>query len=219
MKELDLLLTAIMAAPQDDLPRLLYADWLQENGQVERAWFVRVQLQLARHRPDHPEWPTWEQQQRQLLERYEQQWTQPLRTALGLPPGVWGGWVFRRGCAEYFHLPAALLLQRGAALRRVTPLLALYLYPCSPAELRQLVRQEWFGSIIELYAPHTVLDQAAVVHLVDSPYTRKLQRLEVAGLEASVDTYWQHACEQRFGITLPRSLPALPPADRSRRLF
>ena len=41
-------LAAICANPADDTPRLVYADWLDEHGQPERAEFVRVQCELAR---------------------------------------------------------------------------------------------------------------------------------------------------------------------------
>lgn len=43
----DALLAAIRESPQDDAPRLIYADWLDENGQAERAEFLRVQCELA----------------------------------------------------------------------------------------------------------------------------------------------------------------------------
>lgn len=42
------LLKAILASPDDDNVRLVYADWLQEYGEEERAEFVRVQCELAR---------------------------------------------------------------------------------------------------------------------------------------------------------------------------
>jgi uncharacterized protein (TIGR02996 family) len=42
------LLKAVLAAPDDDAPRLIYADWLDEHGRPERAEFVRVQCALAR---------------------------------------------------------------------------------------------------------------------------------------------------------------------------
>lgn len=42
------LLDAILAHPDEDMPRLMYADWLQEHGQDERAEFIRVQIELAR---------------------------------------------------------------------------------------------------------------------------------------------------------------------------
>lgn len=41
------LLAAILAAPEDDAPRLIYADWLEEHDQPERAEFIRVQCALA----------------------------------------------------------------------------------------------------------------------------------------------------------------------------
>ena len=41
-------LDAILAHPDDDGPRLVYADWLDEQGQAARAEFIRVQCELAR---------------------------------------------------------------------------------------------------------------------------------------------------------------------------
>jgi uncharacterized protein (TIGR02996 family) len=40
-------LRAIFDAPDDDLPRLAYADFLEENGEPDRAALIRVQCQLA----------------------------------------------------------------------------------------------------------------------------------------------------------------------------
>ena len=42
------LLHAIREAPEVDLPRLAYADWLDDVGRPERAEFIRVQVELAR---------------------------------------------------------------------------------------------------------------------------------------------------------------------------
>jgi uncharacterized protein (TIGR02996 family) len=41
-------LRAIGAAPEDDAPRLVYADWLDDRGDAARAEFIRVQCELAR---------------------------------------------------------------------------------------------------------------------------------------------------------------------------
>lgn len=51
MTERDALLAAILSSPEDDTPRMIYADWLEERGEVERADFVRVQCELARTPP------------------------------------------------------------------------------------------------------------------------------------------------------------------------
>src|SRR5262245_11162441 len=48
MNDHDALLRAIGEHPEEDTPRLMYADWLEENGQPERAVFVRAQVERAR---------------------------------------------------------------------------------------------------------------------------------------------------------------------------
>src|SRR5262245_41658733 len=46
MSDRDALLAAIRAAPDDDAPRLIFADWLEEHGDADRAEFIRVQVEL-----------------------------------------------------------------------------------------------------------------------------------------------------------------------------
>jgi uncharacterized protein (TIGR02996 family) len=48
MSDADALLDAIFDRPDDDTPRLVYADWLQENGQENYAEFIRLQCAAAR---------------------------------------------------------------------------------------------------------------------------------------------------------------------------
>jgi uncharacterized protein (TIGR02996 family) len=64
-------LKAIAAEPGDDVRRLGYADWLQENGQEERAEFIRAQIRLAT--------PPWNSRDlirsEQLLDRHRANWS------------------------------------------------------------------------------------------------------------------------------------------------
>jgi uncharacterized protein (TIGR02996 family) len=53
LPEWELLLKAVVASPDDDLPRLVAADWLDEHGEPERAEFIRVQVERAK--ADRPE--------------------------------------------------------------------------------------------------------------------------------------------------------------------
>jgi uncharacterized protein (TIGR02996 family) len=46
------LLRRCKEAPEDDAPRLVLADWLEDSGDAARAGFVRLQLRLA-HQPSH----------------------------------------------------------------------------------------------------------------------------------------------------------------------
>jgi len=41
------LLQAIIRNPNDDLPRLVYADWLEESSEYKRAEFIRLQCEIS----------------------------------------------------------------------------------------------------------------------------------------------------------------------------
>jgi len=51
MTEQEALYRSILEDPEDDTVRLVYADYLDENGQPDRAEFIRVQIELAK--PSH----------------------------------------------------------------------------------------------------------------------------------------------------------------------
>ena len=48
--EADAFLEAIFAAPDDDTPRLVYADWLEEHGHPAYAQLIRLQCEAAHRR-------------------------------------------------------------------------------------------------------------------------------------------------------------------------
>jgi uncharacterized protein (TIGR02996 family) len=48
MTDASALLAAIRARPKDDAPRLVYADWLDEHGDPDRARLIRAQVAVAR---------------------------------------------------------------------------------------------------------------------------------------------------------------------------
>src|SRR5215471_15158597 len=83
------LLAAVWEYPHEDTPRLVYADWLQENGQPERAEFIRVQCEMWRIDP----WEARMDELRALAETlrgpYTARWETPA------PPG--GSATFERG--------------------------------------------------------------------------------------------------------------------------
>lgn len=51
MSERQAFLEAICREPAEDVHRLVFADWLDEHGEPERAEFIRVQCELARTDP------------------------------------------------------------------------------------------------------------------------------------------------------------------------
>jgi uncharacterized protein (TIGR02996 family) len=91
------LLEDVLAHPQEDSPRLIYADWCEENGDPARAELIRVQIELARL----PRWDgrrlALEGREKALLERHTERWCERL-------PG-WGE-EGREG--QHLHVPARL---------------------------------------------------------------------------------------------------------------
>ena len=72
--EIRAFLRAIAAAPDDDLPRLVFADWLDENGRSERAEFIRVEVEIARTTPGHPRRGALFERRQQLFKTHAPDW-------------------------------------------------------------------------------------------------------------------------------------------------
>src|SRR5207249_6247262 len=92
-------LDAIRAAPDDDGPRLIYADWLEERGDP-RGEFIRLQVELARLPADDPRLPELKAREQALLAEHRDAWLAPLRELVEDDPD------FRRGFVERVTLNA-----------------------------------------------------------------------------------------------------------------
>ncbi len=87
------LLQAILANPDEDTPRLIYADWLDEHDDPARAEFIRVQCRIAARLP-HETSPTDPDHQRelQLVSQMSERWLAELSTVRGVRwIGFWRG--------------------------------------------------------------------------------------------------------------------------------
>src|SRR5580765_5805820 len=73
MNSEDHFLMAIAADPDDDAPRMAYADWLMAEKNP-RGEFIRLQLQLARMPADHPARPDLERREKSLLKKHAKAW-------------------------------------------------------------------------------------------------------------------------------------------------
>jgi uncharacterized protein (TIGR02996 family) len=107
-------LEAIRAAPDDDGPRLVYADWLDERGDP-RGEFIRLQIALAGIPADDPGRTPLERQERRLLNANWGRWGGPLR-ALGVER-----FSFGRGFIEAVATNIDTLLRSGEELFRLAP--------------------------------------------------------------------------------------------------
>lgn len=170
-------LRSLLDQPEDDTLRLAMADWLDEHDQPGRAEFVRVQVELARGVDDRDRRRALELRQRDLLLAHESEWVAPLAKVLGCKEGQWGGWVFRRGFVEYFHLPAAVVNRNGGRLSELTPVRELFLRPCSSGNVVTLCRRPWLSSVTHLYLEGVNLTPPAMEAMLESPYLTHLRVL------------------------------------------
>jgi uncharacterized protein (TIGR02996 family) len=69
----------IIAHPDDDAPRLIFADWLDEHDRPERAELIRLQCALARTDSFTPQFKKLLQRERALLKLHKKEWAQPFR--------------------------------------------------------------------------------------------------------------------------------------------
>src|SRR5262249_20802400 len=109
----DPFLRAILENPDDDTPRLVYADWLEERDDP-RGEFIRVQCRLARMSGEDPLRPDLEARERDLLASHGEGWVGPLR------PWV-TGWTFRRGFLERVRVTVPVYLEHADVLLRLAP--------------------------------------------------------------------------------------------------
>jgi hypothetical protein len=210
------------------------ADWLEENDDPARAEFIRVQVELARGVEERERRNALEQRQRELLNEHEREWVKPLLETLDgkedeaggwvfpraanetrSPEHSWGGCVFRRGFAEYFHLPAPVINRHGEKLARLTPVRELYLSPCKSVNIVWLSKKPWLKSLVALrarvgrLAVHDGNDPElgeglnieAIQALIDSPHLENVQVLDIYA-RSDVSEGLAKAYRRRFGHPL-----------------
>lgn len=96
--------SAIVAERDDDTHRLVFADWLDDHGESDRAAFLRAQIQLTRTEPWDPEYADLKACERRLLARNRDSWVEPIRPflhrAFQYPGDLDTIGVFRRGLLD-----------------------------------------------------------------------------------------------------------------------
>jgi len=119
------LLAAIVETPDDDAPRLVYADWLQSRGDP-RGELILLQCQLAAD-PDDDRRRAIRITENKLLAAHLAGWLEPLRAVLPPGPEFSSPYKFElhRGFVEEAHLTVdcassfAALWERAPVLRRL----------------------------------------------------------------------------------------------------
>jgi uncharacterized protein (TIGR02996 family) len=92
------LLRAVVAAADDDAPRLVFADWLDETGESEQAEFIRLDIRMEALAEDDPARRALGRRRAALIGRHQAAWA-------GLDPELLRhvAPVFHRGLVEELH--------------------------------------------------------------------------------------------------------------------
>jgi uncharacterized protein (TIGR02996 family) len=115
-------LEAIRDAPDDDTPRLVYADWLEEHGDPHGE-FIRVQCALARlPQGDSHRWAL-AKRERQLWERHHTEWLK------GHDPSRAGLKTFLRGFRFFIRHRVNDYPRRQQYVSRWAPVQSVALFP------------------------------------------------------------------------------------------
>jgi uncharacterized protein (TIGR02996 family) len=183
------LAAAIIADPDDDTVRLAAADFLEENGDPDRAAFIRIQIELARLAA-MGEGQSLEADHLRAKERaflgplsvHAKLWAAEacpelvqvnVRGGSGIDVGISGAerLTWARGFVEGIRCPAEVWVRHGAAVRKRQPIRSLILTDCGP-----ISRGQW-------YAFFPVLRGLRIVTLqgVDQSTGRWIQGWLVAG--------------------------------------
>lgn len=204
MNDADPFLQEILASPEDDGPRLIYADWLQERGDP-RGEFIHLQCRWEREKnaasrltheeddedrlADESSLESLKDRIQELLHRHEAEWVAPLNDLAQQ-------WVFQRGFIEYVAcrfedfskrhvevfavtpLNSVTLVERGAALmtRREPALPYNARYDCVEA----LAGSPEIARLRGLCLDRCLLDETDIAILAGSPHLSELRRLSLA---------------------------------------
>jgi uncharacterized protein (TIGR02996 family) len=139
------LLRAIRDMPDEDTPRLMYADYLDEEGFSARAEFIRVQIELSQLAEGDPRRIAIEDREHELLAAHEGSW-------LGVSPDEDGltEWEFERGFVSEIAATPDFMLGPGTdvcAAHGVRRWRVQSSQETMREDLREAGQRAWFGRL------------------------------------------------------------------------
>jgi uncharacterized protein (TIGR02996 family) len=187
-------LDSIFETPEDDTLRLVYADWLQENGQPERGEFIRLQVEASRLQAGEAR-AALEAQAKRFSDEHRTDWL----AGTGLPPAVIR---FRRGFPDELDfsemdwgveiesgrvpipdegllLPLLTALRAWPELRFVRRLVFCAEVGEGKEIIRVLADTTEYGHVTELFLMRLCLNPTDFEHLASSKTLTRLRVLSV----------------------------------------
>jgi uncharacterized protein (TIGR02996 family) len=200
-------LSDIIDNPADDSPRLVYADWLDDQGESARGEFIRIQCRRSALPGDDPEQRLLAACESDLLARHESAWRAELPQLDGI---TWED--FKRGFVEaVFAVSAEAFLHQASAIFAATPVRRVQIgriddgwahqvartphlarltelnlgnnTGLSRAGVRALAGSPWLANLTALLLHYNPLGDEAIAELANSPWLGQLRELYLSGTE------------------------------------
>ena len=175
MTDGEALFAAILAEPEEDTPRLVYADWLDENGQPERAAFIRVQVALETA-PSQ----ALKASEKVLLALHGDTWLAPLKMR-GQPLDGGAAGMFRRGFVEIVWLTARAFIEKAPLLFARAPVRELRVTRSTAEDFQSLMTSPRLARLRTLDLSSQQLGDRGVAALVRSQFSSTLKVLRFRG--------------------------------------
>lgn len=184
----------ILAHPEDDAPRLVFADWLEEHGDGDRAEFIRVQIARARL-------PGWDARQvplrlreRALLQQCRLKWQRKLPYIGGM---TWRD--YRRGFRATADFSDFSELKKNAGICwALAPLEAISVRFCRGQESAENI--EPIAGLRELFINNErFYDLEEIASLAAAPLLSTLRALNVHACNLGVEGFQRLIASPHLG--------------------
>jgi uncharacterized protein (TIGR02996 family) len=139
----DVLMREILDHPDDDAPRVVYADWLLLHGDEEaHARAELIHAQCALETATAAEKPALQVRARTVLKEWKRTWTKDLTRAY-----ISGRWRFRRGFLDGGTLTATKFVEVAEVMFQHAPMLRSMIFPEASNELVALSKSPYLARL------------------------------------------------------------------------
>jgi uncharacterized protein (TIGR02996 family) len=175
-------LADVIEHPDDDAPRLVFADWLEDNGDAPRAEFIRAQIAWARTPEDDPRRDALHRQAWGLLHDHGKAWLAEV------PAWARGEALFVRGFVMQISATAREFLESAPGLFRRAPIRAVKLRSASDKQLVEVTEAGHLGRVAELNLNSNMLSDDSLRPVLLSPKLGPLAALDLGSNRFTTDT-------------------------------
>jgi uncharacterized protein (TIGR02996 family) len=194
MSEKEPFVQEILANPDDDAPRLVFADWLEERGdpdETARAEFIRVQVERSLLAGRDPRRAELAARESALLDAHQDawlkplpRWAQPLGSSFFDPDPELRRYPFVRGFVSMVEAEVNAFVVGASELWRVEPVTGLWTSLTDPGAMLRLAASPHLANLTALtLGDGSPIGPAGARGLGDSAYTNRLRRLSLGGQE------------------------------------